>query len=362
VSREREKAHLLEKEALERCFSDEKETREQAFEAQKKERDDTIGSLHERAQRDNATMEAQKTEMLTAQDQIKDQASQIAVLDSRGARLAAAAAASWTRHPIRASDFRPLRFLRVISSTQPQRPELLVQSTYDTVTVSEDGCNGFRYGGFDHVFDQRYENKDINFAMQGLLDHVHRGHKSLVLTDGYSGSGKTSTLLWKGKGHNTVAQFVGVSLLEMYKMVVISASEITDKEVEIRRMEPGRRKSVQVDYREEGRAHGRYLVENRKGLDAVLRHIDGVREKRATAQNDSSSRSHVKVCIYGGGGDGRFYLLDVCGGEEGEEDSIKINTGRSDLRTYVQKCGDRDGQPAKNHVASKHLLPVHAPR
>lgn len=171
--------------------------------------------------------------------------------------------------------------------------------------------NGKEYGKFHGVFDQSYDNDMVFNALKSTLDQVKSGYHIVLFGYGYSGSGKTYTLLNPNNGilfkmlKEVTGQHAIVKIQELcFKSIDVTKQtkrKIRDKETFIKT--PSLEGQIEK--------HNNLTIEY---LKKIITERDNI---KVTMNNPQSSRSHLFITVQIGEG-----YLTICdmGGRESPED------------------------------------------
>jgi hypothetical protein len=203
---------------------------------------------------------------------------------------------------------------------------------------------------FPHVFTTQDNNQTISSFLEPLVDRTTRGESFSIIADGFSGTGKSHTLL---EGPGSIAKYVLDLCFGVKKLPEIwfSAAEVHHPSskmshqdgTEIRRIlfDQTQLISIRSRIREMDTNDGlpgkpvAYSASSSEALGKILQWTQAQRETDATFHNLKSSRSHLICRFYiphgNGGKFGVLTLGDLAGAEPTSTSAIsqQLLRGRS---------------------------------
>lgn len=173
---------------------------------------------------------------------------------------------------------------------------------------------GTPYGPFYNVFQPFYTNKDIYESLKTMWEQIYSGYHVALFGYGYSGSGKTYTLL---NGNNN-DYGIAIHVLEhfIHKKVPIHMTNVEELYVDKLMMQPSSLTGQSI-FPISTILQRPFPIENTDTFIKTINEIENIRKVegriKATINNPESSRSHLFITLKIGEG-----FLTICdmGGRE----------------------------------------------
>lgn len=209
-----------------------------------------------------------------------------------------------------------------------------------TIYIRSDGSD-YVYP-FDFVMGSSFDNSAVNLFIKPLIELVVKGEDVSIVTDGYSGSGKSYTMFSED---DSLARYAANLLHEGLGggQITFAAAQIRDKtQVEHFDFDPRQ-------LREFGITAGgnsvitdgcHYQTSIAESLVNVIDWLDKHRATEPTTFNERSSRSHLALGLKPRSSRGRLMMVDLAGAESSDatqnvKGTLGINISRTSLRNAM---------------------------
>ena len=201
---------------------------------------------------------------------------------------------------------------------------------------------------FDRIFDVKHTNREVFELVKPRVEAALAGYDEAIVADGYSGSGKTWTLL---NGPDAVIRAVYDMLVTEGQAVRIEYTVVECHHLGLRDLSSY--KPVGIERLEQ--AQRMKLARGEGDLKTCLQFASVTREIEATPLNPHSSRSHLCLTLYIRQDDfteSHLIFADLAGSEPhssevSRETTAFINRSRGNIRDLLRGAPYRPKQFAK---------------